>query len=82
MYSRFMLFITFFGQMPIVFQIFRTLRRQSAGDISLLGLMVGAMCLLSWLIYSLLIKDKLLILSNILGSILLAIHIIVTVIYH
>lgn len=69
------------SQVPSLLQIIKTISRQSAGDISLAGLAVGFFCVTSWLIYSLMIRDKPLILSNILGFLLNGANLAVTLIY-
>lgn len=78
---RFMKIIAVVGQLPSLLQIIKTLGRQSAGDISLPGLSVAFFCAVSWLIYSMKLRDKPLILSNILGCLLNGANLIVTLIF-
>lgn len=77
----YMKIIAIVGQLPSLLQILKTIDRQSAGDISLPGLAVATFCALSWLIYSVMIRDKPLILSNILGCLLNMANLAVTLIY-
>lgn len=73
--------IAYIHQLPTVFQIVRTITRGSSGDISLAGLCVAALCSISWLGYGIKLRDKPLILTNILGSILVAANLFVTTLY-
>jgi uncharacterized protein with PQ loop repeat len=59
----------------------KTLLRQSAGDISVLGLFLALFCAGSWFIYSLMLRDKPLILSNCLGFFLTAVNLAITMHY-
>ncbi|WP_032112243.1 SemiSWEET family sugar transporter [Candidatus Paracaedibacter symbiosus] len=78
---RYMQFIAILGQVPNLLQIIRTVKRQSSGDISLFGLGVALFCAVSWFVYSMVLRDKPLILSNILGCLLVSINFAVTYIY-
>ncbi|MBW8308317.1 MAG: hypothetical protein K0M45_01530 [Candidatus Paracaedibacteraceae bacterium] len=79
---KYMKAIAIFGQFPSLFQIIKTLKTQSSGDISIAGLGVALFCALSWLIYALKIRDQALILSSILSSFLSVINLLVTIKYH
>jgi len=78
---RFMKVIAVIGQLPSLLQIIKTLARQSAGDLSLPGLAVALFCAISWLVYSMMLRDKPLILSNVLGCFLNGANLVVTLIF-
>lgn len=77
----YMKIIAVMGQLPSLLQIIKTINRQSAGDISLAGLAVATFCAVSWLIYSIMVRDKPLILSSILGALLNFANLSITFIY-
>jgi len=79
---KYMKIVAILGQLPSLFQIIKTLKTQSSGDISVSGLSVALFCAISWLIYGIKIRDQALILSSLLSSFLSTINLLVTIKYH
>ena len=72
-YEKYMLVIGILGQSVFYVQAAAIFINCSAKDVSLLGFSLGLISVASWLIYGILIKNKVLIISNsvaVLGAIL------------
>jgi MtN3 and saliva related transmembrane protein len=80
-YEKYMLTIGILGQLMFYTQGFKIFLRKSANDISLLGFTLGLICVASWLLYGILIKNKVLIISNVVATIG-AIFVIIGVLMH
>lgn len=63
-YKKYMLIVGVAGQSVFYSQFVTILVHKSAQDVSLIGFSTGLIAVLSWLVYGLLIRDKVLILSN------------------
>ena len=65
LYERYMLVIGVVGQLMFYTQGIKIFATKSAGDVSLIGFLFGLLTVSSWLIYGILIKNRALIVSNI-----------------
>lgn len=63
-YQKYMLFIGIFGQLMFFLQGVKIFQNQSAADVSIGGFSLGFITVFSWLIYGILVRDKVLIISN------------------
>jgi MtN3 and saliva related transmembrane protein len=68
-YAKFMIVIGIFGHSLYYLQAFKIYRQASAEDVSLEGFLIALFSLTCWLIYGVLMKDKVLIIVNIVGVI-------------
>lgn len=64
-YTKFMILIGILGQSLYYLQAFKIYMKRSAQDVSLEGFLIAFFSLACWLIYGILIKDKVLIIVNI-----------------
>lgn len=64
-YERYMLVVGILGQLLFYTQGIKIFLTQSAKDVSIIGFLCGLVSVSSWLIYGLLIKNKVLVLSNV-----------------
>lgn len=69
LYAKYMIIMGCAGQLLYYMQAYKIFADRSAGDVSLGAFVFGLMSVTSWLIYGLLLKDKALILSNVLAVI-------------
>jgi MtN3 and saliva related transmembrane protein len=79
-YERYMLVIGVIGQLVFYAQGFKIFLTKSANDVSILGFLAGLISVASWLIYGILIKNRVLVIVNILavvGALLVVIGILV-----
>jgi MtN3 and saliva related transmembrane protein len=67
-YARFMILVGMLGQSLYYLQAFKILRQGSAADVSLEGFIVALFALICWMIYGFLVKDKVIIIVNVFGS--------------
>ena len=65
LYERYMLVIGIVGQLMFYTQGIKIFTTKSANDVSLLGFLFGLLTVSSWLIYGILIKNRTLIVSNV-----------------
>jgi MtN3 and saliva related transmembrane protein len=63
-YEKYMLFIGIIGQLAIYIQAYLIFTNKSAVDVSLVANLFTFVSLTSWLIYGLILKNKILIISN------------------
>lgn len=68
-YEHYMFFIGIVGQLLFYFQAYQIFSLKSACSVSLVGFCISLVSLISWGIYGIVIKSKVLILSNIVGFI-------------
>lgn len=68
-YEKYMLLVGFFGQLTFFIQGIKIVSNKAATDVSLAGFMVGLFSVSSWLVYGFLIKNRTLIIANIIGVI-------------
>lgn len=64
-YERYMICVGVGGQLLFYAQAFCIFQDQCAKDVSLTGFLIGLFSVTNWLIYGLVIKNRVLILSNI-----------------
>lgn len=63
-YEKYMVFMGVAGQFMFYFQAYEIYRRGSSEGVSFLGFLIGFFCVFSWFVYGVLIKNKVLIISN------------------
>lgn len=80
-YSTYILIIGTIGQFAPYLQAYKTFTTERASDLSIPAYVIAFISLVSWLVYGILIKDKPLIISNIVGLIGTAIVIISMIMY-
>ncbi len=68
-YEGYMYVIGILGQLVFYLQAFKIFMDQSAKDVSLAAFLFGLLSVTSWLIYGLIIKNKVLVLANVIASI-------------
>lgn len=64
-YERYMMTVGILGQLLFYTQGLKIFITKSAADVSIIGFMLGLISVSSWLIYGVLIKNKVLVLSNV-----------------
>ncbi len=64
-YEKYMLAMGLIGQLLFYTQAFKIFHNHSAHDVSVYGFLLGLVSVASWLIYGILIKNRVLLLSNI-----------------
>jgi MtN3 and saliva related transmembrane protein len=64
-YERYMLAVGIFGQFLFYAQGIKIFLTRSASDVSIFGFLLGFISVSSWLVYGILIKNRVLVLSNI-----------------
>ena len=69
LHEKYMIFIGIFGQFVFYSQFYEIIKNKSARDVSLFGFLCGLISVCSWMIYGFVIKDKPLIIANIVASI-------------
>jgi len=67
-YEKYMLLVGIAGNSLFLFQAAKIYTMQSAHAVSLTGFLVSLSALLSWMLYGLLIKDKVLFVVNVFGA--------------
>ena len=67
LYQKYMLFIGVMGHSIFILQAIKILLNKSANDVSLIGFILSTISVASWLVYGMLIKDKVLIYVNLVG---------------
>jgi MtN3 and saliva related transmembrane protein len=73
LYEKYMMFIGIIGQLLFYLQALKIFRDRSAEDVSFPGFLLGLISVTSWLIYGVLIRDKVLVIANafaVIGAIL------------
>lgn len=76
LYERYMLVVGILGQLLFYSQGIKIFITKSANDVSILGFLFGLISVSSWLIYGVLLKNKVLIASNavaVIGALLVVI---------
>ncbi len=63
-YERYMLVMGVFGQLLFYMQGAKIFLTKSANDVSIIGFSLGLVSVSSWLVYGILIKNRVLIVSN------------------
>ncbi|HEY5259389.1 MAG TPA: SemiSWEET family transporter [Rhabdochlamydiaceae bacterium] len=63
-YEKYMLVVGTLGQLLFYMQGIKIFLSQSANDVSMFGFMLGLISVSSWLLYGILLKNKVLIVSN------------------
>lgn len=64
-----MLVVAILGQFLFYSQLYTVIHHKSAVNVSLEGFVCSLITVISWLIYGLMLRDKVLIISNIIGCI-------------
>jgi MtN3 and saliva related transmembrane protein len=68
-YDRYMLFIGCAGSLVFYLQAYSIFIEKSAMDVSLLAFLLGLISVTSWLIYGFLLKNQVLVISNVVALI-------------
>jgi MtN3 and saliva related transmembrane protein len=68
-YEKYMLAVGVLGQILFYAQAFEIFRARAAVDVSLPGFIAGFVSTSSWLLYGLLIKNKVLVVANVIAAI-------------
>ena len=68
-YEKYMFVVGIFGQAVFYAQALKIYSTQSADDVSMVGFSFGLVSVSSWLIYGMLLKNRVLIISNIIAVI-------------
>lgn len=79
-YEKYMLAMGILGQFLFYVQAFKIFTTRSASDLSIAGFSLGLISVTSWLIYGLLLKNKVLAISNavaVVGALLVVIGILI-----
>ncbi len=79
-YERYMLVVGVLGQLLFYSQGIKIFLTKSAGDVSILGFLFGLVSVSSWLIYGILLKNKVLVVSNVvavIGALLVVIGVLI-----
>ena len=63
-YEKYMFLVGVLGQILFYAQGFKIFSTQSAEDVSLLGFSLGLLSVTSWLIYGIILKNRVLVISN------------------
>lgn len=80
-YKRYMVLVGIFGQLLFYSEFMIILRNQDSQNVSLFGFTCSLIALFSWLVYGFVIKDKVLIMSNTIGTIGAALTVAAILIY-
>jgi MtN3 and saliva related transmembrane protein len=80
-YERYMMTVGILGQLLFYTQGLKIFLTKSATDVSIIGFLLGLISVSSWLIYGVLIKNKVLVLSNIF-AVIGALFVIVGILVH
>lgn len=81
LYEKYMFVMGIVGQLMFYFQAAEIFVRKSAQGVSFFGFLIGLLCVSSWLIYGILIKNKVLICSNAVAALGASLVVIGTLIY-
>ncbi len=79
-YEKYMFVVGILGQLLFFSQGFKIFLTKSAGDVSIFGFLFGLISVSSWLIYGIMLKNKVLISSNavaVIGALLVVIGILI-----
>jgi len=68
-YATYMIFIGVLGQILYYAQAYKIFSSKSAADLSIVGFIAGFVSVSSWLIYGIILRDRPLILANIVACI-------------
>lgn len=68
-YEKYMFFIGGSGSLIFYLQAIKIFHEQSAAAVSLLAFVVGFISVASWMVYGILIKNRVLFISNVLATI-------------
>jgi MtN3 and saliva related transmembrane protein len=68
-YKTYMILVGIFGQLLFFSEFVTILQNQSSQNVSLFGFICSLIAIFSWLVYGFLMKDKVLIISNIAGTV-------------
>lgn len=68
-YEKYMFFMGFVGQMVFYLQAYEIFSGKQAKDVSLSAFLFGLLSVSSWLVYGILIKNRVLVSANIFGVI-------------
>lgn len=68
-YEKYMLFVGTGGSLVFYLQAFKIFYERSATDVSLAAFVAGLISVASWMIYGLMIKNRVLFISNVLATI-------------
>jgi MtN3 and saliva related transmembrane protein len=68
-YSYYMSVVGVLGQLMFFIQAYKIFATKSAGDLSLVAFMAALISVASWLVYGIMIKDKPLIIANIVACV-------------
>ncbi|MCE2715948.1 MAG: SemiSWEET family transporter [Pseudomonadota bacterium] len=66
-YRKYMLVVGILGQFLFYSQFYTIIHHKSATNVSLEGFLCSLITVISWLIYGVIMRDKVLIISNIVG---------------
>jgi MtN3 and saliva related transmembrane protein len=69
LYRKYMILIGVLGQFVFYAQFYHIITNKSARDVSLVGFISGLISVSSWLIYGIMLKDKPLIIANVVATI-------------
>lgn len=68
-YEKYMIFAGVLGQIAVYAQAYKIFQTKAAGDLSLLSFLLSLISAFSWFIYGLVLKNNLLIVTNLIGTI-------------
>lgn len=80
-YERYMLVVGVLGQLLFYTQGIKIFLTKSANDVSILGFLFGLISVSSWLVYGILIKNKVLIVANVF-AVIGALFVVIGVLIH
>jgi MtN3 and saliva related transmembrane protein len=80
-YEKYMLVVGVLGQFMFFFQAYHIFVNRSAKDVSFSGFLVGFVAASSWLIYGLQIKNRVVIVSNVIALIGIFLILLGTILY-
>ncbi len=66
-FEKYMIVVGVLGQLLFYFQGIKIFMTKSAHDISMTGFLISLISLSSWLVYGILIKNKVLVIANVAG---------------
>ncbi len=79
-YEKYMMVVGVLGQLLFYVQAIKIFTTRSAGDVSIIGFLLGFISVSSWLVYGILIKNKVLIIANavaVIGALLVIVGILI-----
>ncbi len=68
-YRKYMILVGVLGQSVFYAQFYHIMTSKSAQDVSLLGFISGLISVSSWLVYGIILKDKPLVIANVVATI-------------